>query len=117
MIPLVGWLKIEWDTNKKIYPYRYGLNHNGHDKYDVKVCDEPRILKDELIAPGCLVTRGTYKIVYIWYIDCCSNIDVCTSSSFKMVLKIHVKYIFNINPCSNIYTSRYRVIIKLVRNL
>lgn len=110
-------MRIAWDKNKAIYPYRYGSNPYENDKYDVMICDEPRILEGELIAPGCLVTRGTYKIVYIWYIDCCSNINVCTSSSFKMVLKIHVKSIFNINPCSNIYTSRYRVIIKLVRNL
>uniref|UniRef100_A0A8W8I5N5 E3 ubiquitin-protein ligase HERC2 n=1 Tax=Magallana gigas TaxID=29159 RepID=A0A8W8I5N5_MAGGI len=28
------------------------------DKFDVQVCNEPRILNDELIATGCNVTRG-----------------------------------------------------------
>lgn len=59
-ITIVGWLRIAWDKNKAIYPYRYGSNPDENDKYDVMICDEPRILKGELIAPGCLVTRGTY---------------------------------------------------------
>ncbi|XP_052698297.1 uncharacterized protein LOC128176193 [Crassostrea angulata] len=54
----VGWLRIAWDKNKAIYPYRYGSNPYENDKYDVMICDEPRILEGELIAPGCLVTRG-----------------------------------------------------------
>lgn len=109
MIPLVGWLRIAWDKNKVIYPYRYGSNRNENDKYDVKVCDEPRILEDELIAPGCLVTRGTYKIIYFSYFDRCSKTDGGTRNSFKIVLKNPFCYVFNINPCLNIYTSIYRV--------
>lgn len=54
-----GWLKVEWDMDSTtIHQYRYGSNCNGLDKYDVKVCDEPRVLENQLIATGCLVTRG-----------------------------------------------------------
>lgn len=54
-----GWLKVEWDMDSTtIHHYRYGSNCNELDKYDVKVCDEPRVLENQLIATGCLVTRG-----------------------------------------------------------
>ncbi|XP_078314706.1 uncharacterized protein LOC111131205 isoform X1 [Crassostrea virginica] len=49
-----GWLFVEWDTGN-YNAYRYGPVLN---KYDVKCCNEPRILCNESIATGCLVTRG-----------------------------------------------------------
>ncbi|XP_061164730.1 uncharacterized protein LOC133173723 [Saccostrea echinata] len=52
-----GWLNVEWDTGFK-YGYRYGTNSTEIDKYDVTICEEPRILENEMIATGCLVTRG-----------------------------------------------------------
>ncbi|XP_062613171.1 uncharacterized protein LOC134274944 [Saccostrea cucullata] len=48
-----GWISVEWDTGKG-YTYRYG----AEGCYDVVVCDDPRVLNDELIAVGCLVSRG-----------------------------------------------------------
>ncbi|XP_022332693.2 uncharacterized protein LOC111130205 [Crassostrea virginica] len=54
-----GWLNVQWDRNLgSTRGYRYGSTRDEGDKYDVKVCDEPRILENEIIAPGCLVTRG-----------------------------------------------------------
>lgn len=68
-ITIVGWLRIAWDKNKAIYPYRYGSNPYENDKYDVMICDEPRILEGELIDPGCLVTRGTYiHTIILWFV-------------------------------------------------
>ncbi|XP_062586119.1 uncharacterized protein LOC134247758 isoform X2 [Saccostrea cucullata] len=52
-----GWLNVEWDTGL-IHGYRYGTSSTERDKYDVTVCEEPRILDDEMIATGCLVKRG-----------------------------------------------------------
>lgn len=52
-----GWLNVEWDAGS-IYKYRYGSTDLKPDKFDVQVCNEPRILRDELIATGCNVTRG-----------------------------------------------------------
>lgn len=48
---------MEWDTGFKS-DYRFGTNSKLNDKYDVQLCNEPRILVNELIATGCLVTRG-----------------------------------------------------------
>lgn len=48
-----------------INQYRYGSNRTEKDKYDVKVCDEPRLLENQLIATGCLVTRGMNERWYI----------------------------------------------------
>eukprot|EP00105_Crassostrea_gigas_P014652 XP_011431391.1 PREDICTED: uncharacterized protein LOC105331057 isoform X3 [Crassostrea gigas] len=53
-----GWLHVEWDTSA-ISSYRYGYSRAELNKYDVRVCHEPRILENEMIATGCLVTRGT----------------------------------------------------------
>nr|XP_022333380.1 uncharacterized protein LOC111130524 isoform X1 [Crassostrea virginica] len=51
-----GWLFVEWDHGQNnAYNYRYGPVFN---KYDVNCCNEPRILCNESIATGCLVTRG-----------------------------------------------------------
>ncbi|XP_065945130.1 uncharacterized protein [Magallana gigas] len=52
-----GWLNVEWDTGS-VRMYRYGSTNTEKDKFDVQVCDNPRILQNELIATGCLVTRG-----------------------------------------------------------
>ncbi|XP_062586128.1 uncharacterized protein LOC134247760 isoform X2 [Saccostrea cucullata] len=52
-----GWLYVEWDAGS-IYPYIFGSNSYARDKYDVTVCSEPRILKNGMIATGCLVKRG-----------------------------------------------------------
>lgn len=42
-----GWLKVEWDMDLIIiYYYRYGFNWIEKDKYDVKVCDELRLLEN-----------------------------------------------------------------------
>lgn len=61
-----GWLKVEWDMDSStIHQYRYGSNRTEKDKYDVKVCDEPRLLENQLIATGCLVTRGMNERWYI----------------------------------------------------
>ncbi|XP_056021581.1 uncharacterized protein LOC125652124 isoform X3 [Ostrea edulis] len=53
----VGWLLVKWDTSLT-FDYRYGSSSFEKDKYDVIVCDEPRLLENELIAVGCLVKRG-----------------------------------------------------------
>ena len=58
----VGWLKVEWDSDAHVIRwYRYGSTLSETDKYEVKVCDEPRILQNESIATGCLVVRGIYS--------------------------------------------------------
>ncbi|XP_061192849.1 uncharacterized protein LOC133201061 [Saccostrea echinata] len=51
---LDGRLMVEWDTGEKNY-YCHDIARNINE---VSVCNEPRILDTELIAPGCLVTRG-----------------------------------------------------------
>lgn len=48
---------MKWDTSLT-FDYRYGSSSFEKDKYDVIVCDEPRLLENELIAVGCLVKRG-----------------------------------------------------------
>ncbi|XP_062586133.1 uncharacterized protein LOC134247763 isoform X2 [Saccostrea cucullata] len=50
----IGFLYVEWDTGSR-YPYRYGPII---DKYDVTLCNEPRILNKEPIAVGSLVKKG-----------------------------------------------------------
>ncbi|XP_062614393.1 uncharacterized protein LOC134276133 [Saccostrea cucullata] len=52
-----GWLIVQWDTGSS-NSYRYGTTNNEGNKYDVVVCEEPRILHNELIAIGCLAQRG-----------------------------------------------------------
>ncbi|XP_062586129.1 uncharacterized protein LOC134247761 [Saccostrea cucullata] len=52
-----GWLNVKWDTGET-YGYRYGSTLEERDKYDVQVCNEPRILENETMATGCLVKRG-----------------------------------------------------------
>lgn len=51
------WLIVEWDTGSR-RPYRFGTTGTPSDKYDVEICCEPRVLFNELIGTGCLVTRG-----------------------------------------------------------
>lgn len=60
VISIDGWLNVEWDTGS-VRMYRYGSTNTEKDKFDVQVCDNPRILQNELIATGCLVTRGIIK--------------------------------------------------------
>lgn len=60
VISIDGWLNVEWDTGS-VGMYRYGSTNIEKDKFDVQVCDNPRILQNELIATGCLVTRGIIK--------------------------------------------------------
>lgn len=65
-IVIAGWLHIEWDRNAgNSYHYRYGSNSRAKDKFDIMVCDEPRILDNQFIALGCLVTRGIRLLIYI----------------------------------------------------
>lgn len=52
-----GWVIVEWDTGFKAH-YRFGSTRKFSNKYDIQLCNEPRILGNELIATGCLVTRG-----------------------------------------------------------
>ncbi|XP_034323570.2 uncharacterized protein [Magallana gigas] len=52
-----GTLLVEWDNGIKS-DYRFGTKSKCNNKYDVQLCSEPRILVNELIATGCLVTRG-----------------------------------------------------------
>lgn len=52
-----GWVIVEWDTGFKFH-YRFGSTQKFSNKYDIQLCNEPRILGKELIATGCLVTRG-----------------------------------------------------------
>lgn len=52
-----GWVIVEWDTGFKSH-YRYGSTRRFSNIYDIQLCNEPRILGNELIATGCLVTRG-----------------------------------------------------------
>jgi hypothetical protein len=47
---------VEWDAGSRCR-YRYGVDAS----YDIVVCDSPRVLLDEMIAVGCLVTRGKEK--------------------------------------------------------
>lgn len=46
-------ISVEWDTGM-IFPYHFDTNQQSH----VVVCDEPRVLRREKIAVGCLVERG-----------------------------------------------------------
>lgn len=58
---LVGWLHVEWD-NGQLFPYRFG-NDGLTEKYDLKVCNEPRIVpENQEIAVGCLVRKGDREI-------------------------------------------------------
>lgn len=52
-----GWVIVEWDTGFKSH-YRFGSTRRFSYKYDIELCNDPRILGNELIATGCLVTRG-----------------------------------------------------------
>uniref|UniRef100_A0A8W8I5Z5 MIB/HERC2 domain-containing protein n=1 Tax=Magallana gigas TaxID=29159 RepID=A0A8W8I5Z5_MAGGI len=56
------WLIVEWDTGLR-WPYRFGTTGTPSDKYDVELCCDPRVLVNELIATGCLVTRETIPTV------------------------------------------------------
>lgn len=53
----VGWLTVEWDNGLRNI-YRYGTTRLESDVYDVQVCNEPRILRNEAISTGCQVQRG-----------------------------------------------------------
>ncbi|XP_022334282.2 uncharacterized protein LOC111131169 isoform X1 [Crassostrea virginica] len=53
-----GWLAVKWDSGSR-FNYRYGSSPDFEEKYDLEVCDEPRTLKEEIIAVGSLVKRGT----------------------------------------------------------
>ncbi|XP_034324656.2 uncharacterized protein [Magallana gigas] len=53
----VGWLTVEWDDGSRNC-YRYGTTDTEKEKYDVQVCNEPRILGNESISSGCQVKRG-----------------------------------------------------------
>lgn len=53
------WLIVEWDTGSR-WPYRFGTTGTPSDKYDVELCCDPRVMVKELIATGCLVTRGIF---------------------------------------------------------
>ncbi|XP_052698866.1 uncharacterized protein LOC128176508 isoform X2 [Crassostrea angulata] len=53
----MGWLTVEWDTGSRNI-YRYGTTCLESDVYDVQVCNEPRILRNEPISTGCQVHRG-----------------------------------------------------------
>lgn len=48
-----GWISVMWDSGAG-FQYRYGAD----GMFDIVVCDSPRVLVDQLIAVGCLVTRG-----------------------------------------------------------
>lgn len=48
-----GWISVMWDSGAG-FQYRYG----AEEMFDIVVCDSPRVLVDQLIAVGCLVTRG-----------------------------------------------------------
>lgn len=48
-----GWISVMWDSGSG-FQYRYGAD----EMFDIVVCDSPRVLVDQLIAVGCLVTRG-----------------------------------------------------------
>ncbi|XP_062619578.1 uncharacterized protein LOC134281127 [Saccostrea cucullata] len=50
-----GWMYVEWDNTMR-FPYEY--NPNDQKQSAVIVCDEPRILRREDIAVGCVVKRG-----------------------------------------------------------
>ncbi|XP_061168835.1 uncharacterized protein LOC133178089 [Saccostrea echinata] len=52
----VGWVNVEWDSGVTL-SYQYGFD-GFIEKYDITPCKEPRILENEMIAVGCLVTRG-----------------------------------------------------------
>ncbi|XP_062596391.1 uncharacterized protein LOC134257806 isoform X2 [Saccostrea cucullata] len=51
-----GWVNVELDSGVTL-SYQYGFD-GLIEKYDITPCKEPRILENELIAVGCLVTRG-----------------------------------------------------------
>lgn len=57
----MGWLTVEWDTGSQNI-YRYGTTCLESDVYDVQVCNEPRILRNEPISTGCQVHRGSEKL-------------------------------------------------------
>lgn len=48
---------MEWDTGLR-NTYRYGTTRSEEEKYDVQVCNEPRILKNQRISAGCQAKRG-----------------------------------------------------------
>lgn len=56
-----GWISVMWDSGAG-YQYRYGAD----GMFDIVVCDSPRVLVDQLIAVGCLVTRGkSNRIIFL----------------------------------------------------
>lgn len=58
-----GWVIVEWDTGFKSH-YRFGSTRRFSNKYDIELCNDPRILGNELIATGCLVTRGQTFLLF-----------------------------------------------------
>ncbi|XP_022334331.1 uncharacterized protein LOC111131204 isoform X2 [Crassostrea virginica] len=51
-----GILVVEWDTCSR-NTYRFGPMDSSIELFEVQVCNEPRILENELIATGCIVKR------------------------------------------------------------
>lgn len=72
---LVGWLTVEWDDGSRNC-YRYGTTDTEKEKYDVQVCNEPRILGNESISSGCQVKRGRLKRVIREKYDLYSRINI-----------------------------------------
>lgn len=72
---LVGWLTVEWDDGSR-NGYRYGTTDSEKEKYDVQVCNEPRILRNESISSGCQVKRGRLKRVIRENYDLYSRINI-----------------------------------------
>lgn len=72
---LVGWLTVEWDDGSRNC-YRYGTTDTEKEKYDVQVCNEPRILGNESISSGCQVKRGRLKRVIRENYDLYSKINI-----------------------------------------
>lgn len=49
-------MHVEWDNGSRIL---HQIGHGIKEKYDIRVCDEPRnIPENQQIANGCLVRKG-----------------------------------------------------------
>lgn len=95
---------VEWDTGFKAH-YRFGSTRKFSNKYDIQLCNEPRILGNELIATGCLVTRGYTILLFL---------RTLTSLAFvlaKLITIFQMLHLFH-NPNSNIFEN-FREIVSM----
>ena len=83
-----GWIVVDWDGGSR-FSYPYGSN----GEYSIVVCDSPRLLDDQLIAVGCLVSRGMCVYFYVRHFLTTCNLGIYTITLYSTRVKIyHIPY-------------------------